>query len=71
MGKMKTTDQLCKIAAAGGEIAINASVRTTDQLCKIAAACQDNKRLILYGITEKTTDQLCKIAAAGNVVFVF
>lgn len=68
---MKTTDQLCRIAAAGGEIEMNASALTTDQLCRIAAACKDNKRLILHGINAKTTDQLCRIAAAGNVVFVF
>lgn len=68
---MKTTDQLCRIAAAGGEIEMNASTLTIDQLCRIAAALQDNKRLILHGIDTKTTDQLCRIAAAGNVVFVF
>lgn len=68
---MKTTDQLCRIAASGGSMEIDASKLTTDQLCQIAATCKVNRRLILRGVDSKTTDQLCRIAAAGNVVFVF
>ncbi|WP_272671895.1 hypothetical protein [Providencia sp. PROV123] len=67
----KTTDQLVRIAAAGGGITIKASDKTTDQLVRIAAAMassshQNKPTLTLYEANTKTTDQLVRIASAGR-----
>jgi len=72
----KSTDQLVRIAAAGGGIRLNASSKSTDQLVRIAAAMANttysNKTtLALYGIDSKSTDQLVRIAAAGKGCVVF
>lgn len=68
----KTTDQLCRIAGAGGSIKIDATTKTTDQLCRIVGELCDGAKLILTNASEKTTDQLCRIASSalpGSVIF--
>lgn len=68
----KTTDQLCRIAGAGGSIKIDATTKTTDQLCRIAGELYPEAKLILTNASEKTTADLCKIASSaspGSVIF--
>jgi DNA replication protein len=68
----KTTEQLVKIASAGGGMILDATAKTTDQLVRIASASsQSGAKIIIANINSKTTDQLVKIASAGegNVIF--
>jgi ABC-type molybdate transport system substrate-binding protein len=68
----KTTDQLVRIAAAGGGMYIDASSRTTDQLVRIASAASSTGATIhINNSSNKTTDQLVRIAAAGSGCVVF
>lgn len=63
----KTTDQLVRIAFAGGGMVIDASDKTTDQLIRIASASsQSSAKVIIINVNSKTTDQLVRIASAGN-----
>jgi len=67
----KTTDQLVRIAAAGGGFTIDSS-KTTDQLVRIAAvAAQSGAKITIEGAGSKTTDQLVRIASAGKGAVVF
>jgi len=63
----KTTDQLVRIASAGGGLIIDGESKTTDQLVEIASASsQSNSKIIITNISSKTTDQLVRIASAGK-----
>lgn len=63
----KTTDQLIKIASAGGGMIIDGKSKTTDQLVKITStASKSGSKIIITNAGTKTTDQLVKIAVAGN-----
>ena len=71
---MKTTDQLVRIASAGGGMKLSMQNMTTDQLVRIAnAAAKGGGQIILVNIDSKTTDQLVRIANAGQgrVIFDF
>lgn len=68
---MLTTDNLVRIAAAGGGIILDCGTMTTDSLVRIAAAAANSgSKIILTNLGKKTTDNLVRIAAAGkgNVV---
>ncbi|WP_067522850.1 hypothetical protein [Endozoicomonas ascidiicola] len=63
----KTTDQLVRIAAAGGGMRIDSNSKTTDQLVRIAAAASVKAaNILIINAESKTTDQLVRIAAAGR-----
>ncbi|ERL54326.1 hypothetical protein [Psychrobacter aquaticus] len=62
----KTTEQLVRIAAAGGGFYVSSS-KTTEQLVRIAAAASTSgAKIVVKGASNKTTEQLVRIAAAGK-----
>ena len=68
----KSTDQLVRIAAAGGGMQINAKGKSTDQLTRIAAAASNSgAQIAIISSSSKSTDQLVRIAAAGKGCVVF
>ncbi len=68
----RTTDDLIRIAAAGGGFILEAGNRTTDDLIRIAAAASGKGSFLhLRGVGNRTMDELIRIGAAskGSVVF--
>jgi hypothetical protein len=62
-----TTNDLIRIAAAGGGFTLDAGSRLTDDLIQIAAAASRNgARIIFYNLGARTTDDIVRIAAAGK-----
>ena len=69
---VKRTDDLVRIAAAGGGLVINGNMRRTDELVRIAAAAsRHGARLRLKGLTIRPVEELIKIAAAGKGSVIF
>lgn len=69
----RSTDDLVRIAAAGGGFRLDASGRPIDDLVRIAAAASGkNATMILENTTNRATNDLVRIAAAGkgSVIFV-
>ena len=63
----KMTDQLVRIASAGGGMIIDGDGKMTDQLVRIAsAASQSGAKIIITNVGSKMTDQLVRIASAGK-----
>jgi hypothetical protein len=63
----RTTDELVRIAAAGGGFRLNASMKLTNDLILIAAAASNKGvRMVFSGLKNRTTDELAQIAAAGK-----
>lgn len=63
----RRTDELIRIAAAGGGFRLGAGPRTTEDLIRIAAAASSKgARLIFTGMSPRTTEDLIRIGAAGN-----
>ena len=63
----RTTEELMRIAAAGGGLTINGGARTVEDLMRIAAAAGSRgARVTLTGMNSKTTEDLIRIAAAGK-----
>ena len=68
----RSTDELVRIAAAGGGFILDASRRPTGDLIRLAtAAALKGARITLRGIEQRHTDELVSIGAAGkgNIVF--
>jgi len=68
----RMTEDLIKIAGAGGGFHLNASTRMTNDLVRIAAAASTSgAKLVFSGMSTRMTDDLARIASAGkgNVVF--
>ena len=64
---VRSTDELVRIAAAGGGLILDAIARPTSDLVRIAAAARHNKaRLLIRGMTARTTEDLIRIGAAGE-----
>jgi DNA replication protein len=62
---MKSTDDLVRIAAAGGGLDLRNAGKSTNDLVRIAAAASGNgARIMING--NKSTDDLVRIAAAGG-----
>lgn len=61
------TDDLIRVAAAGGGFSLNASTRHTNDLIRIAAAASGKGSLITFrGLGNRPTDDLIQIGAAGK-----
>ena len=70
--KERSTDDLVRIAAAGGGFSLKAGSRTTDDLVRIAAAAANKGALLfLGGLDGRTVDELVRIGAAGQGSVVF
>jgi hypothetical protein len=68
----RPTNDLLRIAAAGGGLELEASLRPTADLMRIAAACANGGgTLILRGMSLRPTDDLMRIAAAGQGKVIF
>ena len=63
----RSTNELVRIAAAGGGFRLDAAARSTDELVRIAAAASSNgARITFYGLGARSTDDLVRIGAAGK-----
>jgi len=70
--EFRVTDDLVRIAAAGGGFRLDASHRLTDDLVRIAAAARNGgARLFFSGMSARLTDDLVRIGAAGKGSVVF
>jgi hypothetical protein len=68
----RNTDELIRIAAAGGGFRLVAGVRTTDDLIRIAAAAKSGgARVYFSGMSTRITEDLIRIGAAGKSSVVF
>ena len=68
----RTTDELVRIAVAGGGLRLDAAGRSTDDLVRIAVAgSTKGLRLVFAGLTGRSTDELVSIAVAGKGCVVF
>jgi DNA replication protein len=69
---MKTTDELVRIASAGGGFVVEAGRRTTEELVKISAAARQSGATVVFrNMGIRKTEALLKIAAAGKGKVVF
>jgi DNA replication protein len=66
MFETRQTDDLVRIAAAGGGFELNAGSRHTDDLVRIAAAAAGRGRITLRGLSTRHTDDIVRISAAGK-----
>lgn len=65
--ELRSTDDLIRIAAAGGGFTLAATLRTTDDLIRIAAAASGKgSRITFIGLSLRSTDELIRIGAAGR-----
>jgi DNA replication protein len=67
----KPTDDLIRIAAAGGGMYVGAN-KSTEDLIRIAAAASNSQaKIIVTNAAGKPTDDLIRIAAAGGGCVIF
>ncbi len=65
--EMRQTDELIRVAAAGGGFRLDASMRHTDDLVRIAAAARGAGCTVTFaGLNLRTTADLVRISAAGR-----
>ena len=70
--KTRMTDDLVRIASAGGGFRLEAGTRMTDDLVRIAsAASRGGGTIYLRGMNTRMTDDLVRIASAGKGHIVF
>ena len=63
----RTTEDLIRIAAAGGGFLLHAAGRTTEDLIRISSAAKaSGDHVTLAGLTGRTTEDLIRIGAAGR-----
>jgi hypothetical protein len=68
----RTTDELVRIAHAGGGFRLDTSGRPTEDLVRIAAATRTNKATVIFaGMGMRSTDDLMKIGSAGKGCVIF
>ncbi len=70
---MRTTNDLMRIAAAGGGMELDLGAFPVDDILRIAAAASNKPgtRLVLYNIGALALNDLLRIAAAGSGAVVF
>ncbi len=69
---MKSTEELIRIAAAGGGFILEGGRRPTDELTKIAAAAKRSGATVIFrNMAVRKTEDLAKIAAAGKGCIIF
>ena len=69
---LRPTDDLVRIAAAGGGFRLEVGLRPIDDLVRIAAAARNHHaRLVFASVGLMSTDDLVRIAAAGDGAVVF
>lgn len=70
--KTRLTDDLVRIAAAGGGFRLDASTRHTDDLVRIAAAAKHGGATVIFiGLSSRMTNDLVRIGAAGQGFVIF
>jgi hypothetical protein len=63
----RSTEDLMKIAAAGGGFTVNGAPRSVEDLMRIASAASSQRpRLTFTNMNARTTEELMRIAAAGK-----
>ena len=67
----KPTNDLVRIAAAGGGMTIPASMPTNDLVRIAAAASSKGGQITIANASSKPTSDLVRIAAAGNGCVIF
>lgn len=61
------TNDIVRLAAAGGGFEIDVGTRSIEDLVRIAAAAGTNRsRVVFRGLTVRHLDELVRIAAAGK-----
>ena len=69
---MKKTEELIKIASAGGGFAMEGGRRPADELVKIATAAKRSGATVIFrNMAVRKTDDLVRIAAAGKGHVIF
>lgn len=67
-----TTEDLIRIANAGGGFRLNVSGRKTEDLIHIANAASNKGATVIFtGLSEHTTDELIRIGNAGKGSVIF
>ena len=67
-----TTEELVRIASAGGGFRLDTSGRQTEELVRIAAAARTtNATVIFAGMGMRSVDDLLKIGSAGKGCVIF
>jgi DNA replication protein len=63
----RSTDELVRIAIAGGGFRLDADGRSTDDLIRIAVSASSwGVRMVFAGMDGRSTDDLVRIAEAGE-----
>lgn len=65
------TEDLVRIAHAGGGFRLKASTRATEDLVKIAHAAGGKARIVFAGMSTRSSQDLVRIASAGKGSVVF
>lgn len=67
MFEARSTEDLMRIAAAGGSLTMDARARSVDDLMRIAAAAgSKGSRICFRGLEHLSTEDLMQISAAGK-----
>ena len=65
--ELKSTEELVRIAVAGGGFSLNASLRSTTDLVRVANAASGKRaRVEFSGMALRSTQDLVRIANAGG-----
>lgn len=62
----RPTNDLIRIASAGGGIVLDAAARPTDDLIRIASAASNGARVHFRGMAARPADDLIRIGSAGR-----
>jgi len=72
MFELRTTEDIIRIAAAGGGFTLRATLRPTNDLIRIAAAASSKgARITFTGLKLRPTNDIIQIASAGKGSVVF
>jgi len=65
--RLFTTDELVRIAAAGGGFRLDANLRPVDDLVRIASAARaGGATVIFFGLALRHVDDLVRISSSGR-----